>query len=157
MKRGGGSAFIARRQQHHDFDVMTKMIFNPNSEHEVAGLMAGLKANHSIHIEVSKSGNETIASVYYVKNKVGETVIKNANDVLYVKLEARGWDFQFYVGNDTDNYQNVGGIQDARIMSLQRGGGFTGSYVGMYASSNGEKSDGYVAYEWFEYSPVDIK
>lgn len=38
---------------------------------------------------------------------------------------------------------------DIRHMSTEIAGGFTGCTAGMYASSNGEKSDGYADYDSF--------
>jgi len=46
-------------------------------------------------------------------------------------------------------------VQDARILSSEIAEGFTGSYVGLYASSQGVESSAYADYDWFAYKPVE--
>ena len=41
---------------------------------------------------------------------------------------------------------------DATILGRRFAGGFTGTMVGLYASSNGQNSDNFADYDWFEYS-----
>ncbi len=37
-------------------------------------------------------------------------------------------------------------------MSSPAAGGFTGAYIGMYASANGRPSDNVADFDWFEYA-----
>jgi len=39
----------------------------------------------------------------------------------------------------------------ARYLSSETVGGFTGVYVGMYATGNGKASNAFADYDWFEY------
>lgn len=159
-KAKSGFAFIGRRQQHHNFDVKTVLSFNPKSENEVAGIFAGIKNTNHIRLEIGKKGENTIASIYHVtkkgENKTGEAIIPDINKDYFIKLEARGWDFQFYVGTSAHDLIAVGDIQDARTMSSEEAGGFTGSFVGVYASSNGKESETLASYDWFEYKKVKV-
>jgi xylan 1,4-beta-xylosidase len=40
---------------------------------------------------------------------------------------------------------------DGRILSTPVAGGFVGTYIGMYASSNGQPSQNVADFDWFEY------
>ena len=40
---------------------------------------------------------------------------------------------------------------DGRILSSDVAGGFVGTYIGLFASSNGETSDNIVDFDWFDY------
>ncbi|KJF45305.1 hypothetical protein LH29_07965 [Draconibacterium sediminis] len=152
----GHCAFIARRQQHHNFNVETEIFFHPKNETEVAGLMTGIKNTNHIRVEISKPGNETMATLYYVSPH-GEKNVARVNvptgNHYFLRLEARGWNFQFYIGTKKNKWVKLGGLQDARIMSSEIAKGFTGSYVGMYASSNGNTSDNWCRFEYFMYEP----
>ncbi|WP_372649089.1 glycoside hydrolase family 43 protein [Draconibacterium sp.] len=154
----GHCAFIARRQTHHNFNVETELIFNPESENEVAGMMAGIKNTNHIRVEISKLGDEAFASLVYVSVNGEKRVIRKriptANSKYSIHLEARGWDFQFYIGIDKGQWLKLGGVQDARIMSSEIAKGFTGSYVGMFASSNGKHSDTWCEFDYFKYEPL---
>ena len=44
---------------------------------------------------------------------------------------------------------NVG--VDGRTLSRTNAGGFVGSYIGVYVSGNGKKSDKVADVDWFEY------
>jgi xylan 1,4-beta-xylosidase len=151
----GGFGYIARRQQHHDFDVLNKIKFDPIADNEVAGIMAAIKHSHHIRLEIGKSNGATFATLYYVNNDVetmtGQVVLPDGSDEFVLKLQARDWDFQFYAGTSETNLLPVGDFQDARILSSEVAKGFTGSYVGMYASANGKESSTSAHFKWFEY------
>lgn len=153
----GNCGFIGRRQQHHDFDASLTMEFSPEAPSEVAGLMASIKNTNHIRLEISKNEGDTFATLFYVtkqgEKRVAREKIK-VNDSYTLKLEARGWDFQFYAGSDKNNLKPIGEIQNARILSSEVAKGFTGSYVGMYASNNGKDSDNTVSFESFSYKPI---
>ena len=40
---------------------------------------------------------------------------------------------------------------DGRILSVMVAGGFVGTYIGLYASSNGQTSLNVADFDWFEY------
>jgi alpha-N-arabinofuranosidase len=40
---------------------------------------------------------------------------------------------------------------DGRILSTPVAGGFTGTYIGLYASANGHTSTNTADFDWFEY------
>jgi xylan 1,4-beta-xylosidase len=44
---------------------------------------------------------------------------------------------------------------DGRILSTPFAGGFVGTYIGMYASSNGQLSANTADFDWFEYVGLD--
>jgi alpha-N-arabinofuranosidase len=41
---------------------------------------------------------------------------------------------------------------DGRTLSRSNAGGFTGTYIGLYTSSNGTTSNNYADFDWFTYS-----
>jgi xylan 1,4-beta-xylosidase len=46
---------------------------------------------------------------------------------------------------------------DGRILSTPVAGGFVGTYIGMYASSNGQASTNRAYFDWFDYLGQDEK
>ena len=46
---------------------------------------------------------------------------------------------------------------EAPALASDQGGRFTGSFVGLYASSRGKPSDNHAAFDFFEYSAVPLK
>jgi len=70
---------------------------------------------------------------------------------LYLKVEARGQDYGFYVATEPEAWRPVAERVDGRLLSTPVAGGFTGAYIGVYASSNGEPSTNVADFDWFEY------
>jgi xylan 1,4-beta-xylosidase len=68
-----------------------------------------------------------------------------------VKCEKTSFTFQYAQGNDP--YTVVEKV-DSKFLSSETIGGFTGLYVGLYATGNGKVSTAPADYDWFEYLPV---
>lgn len=158
-------SFIARRQEHHQFEASTRMSFNPESDNESAGLV--IMQSDRFHyrllmirengkqfiqlVKVGKEGNE-------YRNQLIETEIAKISfeDITVVlRVKANFFDFQFYFGKELTDMKAIGPIQDGRILSSNWAGGFTGAYIGMYASSNGKATDNSASFDWFSYTPVE--
>ena len=58
---------------------------------------------------------------------------------------------QFSYGRFEQELKNLGGLQSMSTLSFEVADGFNGSYVGMYASSNGKTSERSAGFDWFEY------
>ena len=72
-----------------------------------------------------------------------------------MKIVGRGQNFNFYYGSNPEQmYELVTGV-DASILSTDKAGGFVGTCIGMYASSNGKMSKNYSDFAWFEYRGND--
>lgn len=71
----------------------------------------------------------------------------------YFNTEALEQQFTFSYSEDGKNWIELAKNQNATIFSFAKGvGRFTGTFVGMYATSNGNKSDNSALFDWFDYS-----
>ena len=145
-------SMIVRRIQHFNYTASTKLTFNSKKSNEEAGLTAFL--DNKSHYRLNKKAGV----IELIKVEEGnETVIASApyktKDVVF-SVEANMFEFTFKYGEDENNLQQIGGVQDARVITAQSfiGTGFNGPYVGMYASSNGESSKNKAEFDWFEYN-----
>lgn len=131
-------SFISRRQQHLCFSASVDMEYRPSSETDMAGLVCyqnekyyfvlgrSVRDGKQVIVLEASSGKEdvTLAEIPYESKDV----------TLFV--EGDGGRYSFY-------YSPIGSIEkypvyedaDATILSTNRGGGFTGTMIGMYASS----------------------
>lgn len=154
----GNCGFVGRRQQHHNFDVATRFEFTTDKANEVAGLMASIKFSHQMRLELTHREGHRYAILHVVAGKPADPVAElelEGEGPVYFALQARDWDYQFLAGTSENDLRAVGGVQDARILSSEIAEGFTGSYVGLYASSQGVESSAYADYDWFAYKPVE--
>jgi alpha-N-arabinofuranosidase len=72
---------------------------------------------------------------------------------IYLKIDAQGQSYSFYATTEVEMWIPVAERVDGRILSTTVAGGFVGTYIGMYCSSNGQSSENYVDFDWFEYTP----
>jgi alpha-N-arabinofuranosidase len=153
VKQWTNPSLIARRIQHFNFDATTKLSFQADKENETAGMV--LMQNDSAHYRIEKTAGKI--NLYLMDKKKGETLVASvpytATEVI-IKAEARGLQFQFYIGETEKKLKPFGTKQDATVISQNKAGGFIGPYVGMYASSNGKPSAAKAAFDWFEYKEV---
>jgi alpha-N-arabinofuranosidase len=150
-------AFIGRRQQHMDFAAVVAMDFEPTTPDEVAGLV--LLQNDAFHFRfvctLDAEGTRivrVIKRLHGVDAVIGEAPVGAGR--LFLKASARGQAYSFYVGATPEAWTTVVAETDGRLLSTPIAGGFTGAYVGMYASSNGQPTTGYADFDWFAYWEV---
>lgn len=145
-------SFIGRRQQHIHFLAQTALEFSPKNESECAGLV--LVQNNDFHFCFVVTRREVplvrlIRRTAGVEEVLAERVI--APGRVYLRIEAHEQDYSFSVANVPDNWLSVAERVDGRILSTSVSGGFVGTYIAMYASSNGQPSVNYADFDWFEY------
>jgi xylan 1,4-beta-xylosidase len=73
---------------------------------------------------------------------------------VFLKIEAKGDVYHFYYTFEEDNWDLLTSA-DGRYLSTASAGGFVGTMLGVYATSNGKSSANSAAYEWFTYSGND--
>ncbi|OOM70183.1 Non-reducing end alpha-L-arabinofuranosidase BoGH43B precursor [Clostridium puniceum] len=160
-------SFIGRRQQHINFKASTKMEFKPQNEYETGGIALIQNDNHQFRLEASiEDGQKVIrlikcianinldfrTATFNYENIESELVHKTfSSDLVYLKVTAKGQEYNFYYGSAPDEMELLAGNIDGRILSSEVAGGFVGTYVGLFASSNGNESENVADFDWFDY------
>ncbi|WP_084464710.1 glycoside hydrolase family 43 protein [Microtetraspora fusca] len=148
VARRESPSLVARRQQHRDFAAYTALDFVPDGD-ECAGL--ALVQNEDFHILVVLTAR---GLELRVREAGAERLLARA-DVppgrVHLGVEAHGQDYRARYALAPDEWRDLGGPVDGRILSSTVAGGFTGAYIGMYASSNGRPGENSAAFDWFEY------
>jgi len=146
----GTPAFIGRRLQHIHFTATTILGFDPKNENEEAGLILLNNGQH-FDLLVKPSGNKRIL---YVKLQFGriayhstEIELEDGPVQLRIKGDGPGFTFSYSQGADFTDIEKV----DARYLSTETVGWFTGVYVGFYATGNGKKSKEVASFDYFDY------
>jgi xylan 1,4-beta-xylosidase len=161
-------SFVGRRQQHMCFAARAVLEFKSQHDHECAGLV--LLQNNEFHFRFIITGGAT-TTVRLVKRSTPEPSsrlmpISTGTDVMlaelpiegqrfFLKVEAIGQAYSFYIATEPEAWQPVAEGVDGRILSTSYAGGFVGAYIGMYASSNGQPSTNIADFDWFEYVGLD--
>ena len=149
-------SFVGRRQQHIHFRAQCAIEFTPLNEHECAGLV--LIQNNDFHFRfvITKTKGPVLRLIKRVSGKeesLAEQPVQAAK--LFLKVEAHEQAYSFYFASKPDEWQALATEVDGRILSTPVAGGFVGTYIAMYASSNGGHSTNNVDFDWFEYVGLD--
>lgn len=145
-------AFIGRRLQHMNFTANTSLIFNPENENEQAGLSLVNNGQHFDLIVKRKDDKKII----YTELHFGTVTYKSEEFVLSpgpVELRINGEKsaFTFLYSQGGGDYTQIKKV-DSRFLSTETVGGFTGVYVGFYATGKGKEAKQNAEFDYFEYT-----
>lgn len=135
----GNPSFIGKRQKHAYGTVSTKMTFDPKIQGNVAGLVAfqGENYYYLLGVTVNDDGQKEI----YVEKSEGdqkeiiasEMIGENPNNEYYLKVQARGEEYDFSYALSEDDWQSLYNGADGTVLSTVKAGGFVGTVIGMYS------------------------
>jgi xylan 1,4-beta-xylosidase len=135
------------RQMHNTFSLTTTVEYQPQSNKDLAGLVALQNENSNYVFGITKKDKDTY--IVLQRNQkvrrdaaVNSTIVASAKiDVkkpLQLQMKANGDAYEFaYSVNGTD-FINVGGAVSGDILSTDVAGGFTGCLLGLYATENND-------------------
>ncbi|MCD6334392.1 MAG: glycoside hydrolase family 43 protein [Candidatus Latescibacteria bacterium] len=149
-------AFVGRRQQHFDCEVSTLLDFNPQRDREEAGLTVRMNEQNHYEIAIARFEDERCVfvrrriaglSVVVAREKIGPGPVK-----LNIKADRHMYSFSCGIGDREPENLAQG---ETRYLSSEIAGGFTGVYLGLYATGNGKRSTTPAYFDWFDYNPLE--
>lgn len=149
-------SFVGRRQQHKDFSTHVALEFTPQVENECAGLVLVQSNDFHLRFVVTRT-SEPVIRLIRRTSAVDETLAEQPIQAgrLYLKVEAHGQRLGFYHAMEPGRWQALIENVDGRILSTPVAGGFLGTWIAMYASSNGQPSSNYADFDWLAYSGLE--
>ncbi len=132
-------AYVSRRLQHHKFECSTSLYFKPQIDGESAGLLLNKDERHQYVFVMEQVADSTLISLKKVTASGAEVLasspltLDNAN--LKLKISSNGNEFSFYYAVGDGKWKLLADKVDAYYLSTAQSFGFTGTNVGLYASS----------------------
>jgi alpha-N-arabinofuranosidase len=147
-------SLLARRQQHINFSAAAFLEFRPENESETAGLVLIQNNHYHFRLEAGLQGQQTMIRLIQCVNGLETEIAERAcsTGVFYLKVTACGQDYSFYWGSSPETFEILVENVDGRILSTDMAGGFVGTCIGLFASSNGNPSQTRADFDWFDYS-----
>jgi alpha-N-arabinofuranosidase len=145
-------AFIGRRQTAFNMVASTKISFTPTAPNEEAGLMIrGNDQNHYDLLITLLGGKRVVMLRKYLQNKTVSLRYKeiSAGDII-LKIRATDLEYSFWVQEEGKTAELIDSAS-TKNLSTEKIGGFTGAYIGMYASGNGKANTNPADFDWFDY------
>ena len=149
-------AFIARRQEHFHMRAATQLEFDAKDGGQVAGLVLRQdEANHYVLRIVGGNPRriELVTRVAGVSTVRGSESLDGGPVTLQVEAFGDRYEFAYRVG---EGALRTLGSAPTQPLSSEKTGGFTGVFVGMFATRGASLSPMPPAdFAWFDYEPMD--
>lgn len=132
---------LFQRQQHQNFTATTTMKFTPKSEKELAGITCYQSERFNYVFGITKKDKDFYILLQRTERGQSKIIASTKIDVkkpVQLQVTARGEDYRFNYSTDGVNFSNLGGTVSGDILSTNVAGGFTGSLIGLYATSANE-------------------
>lgn len=149
-------AFVGRRQQHFNAKWLTLMEFQPQHDGEEAGMTVVM--NERYHYEIARTRLEG-KNLVILRRRIGslwkiEQAVEYNDARIEIGIEADEVKYTFTF-SAPDGQQHLLGTGECAMISKEVAGGFTGVYVGLYATGNGKDNTVPAYFDWFNYE-IDI-
>jgi len=152
-------SMVARRLQHFNCTVETRMDYEPEHFMQMAGLVFYYDELDYYYLRVTRDGESGLKlgvvfskSGKYQEDRAGELDVEGW-PTYYLRAIVKEQALQFYASPDGERWQTVGGELDMGVLSDEYGGklGFTGAMIGLCAQDiNGTKK--HADFDYLSYS-----
>ena len=134
-------AALFHRQQHKSFTATATISYTPLSEKDLAGIICYQKESFNYVFGITLKDKE-----YYIlleRTQDGNSTIIASEKIdlskpVQLRVTADQDNYQFSYSTDQQTFKNVGGTVSGDILSTNLAGGFTGSLIGLYATSGND-------------------
>ena len=132
------------RQMHNSFSYTVTMDYKPESEKDMAGIVALQSERFNYVFGITKKGVDYYLLLERTQGKFrsreteSKIVASTKIDIskpIQLQVSAKGDDYQFSFSTNETNFENLGGTVSGDILSTDVAGGFTGCLLGLYATS----------------------
>ncbi|MBI9064381.1 MAG: glycoside hydrolase family 43 protein [Marinilabiliaceae bacterium] len=153
----GSVTFIGRRIQHWYFSAETELEFSAKASNEHAGICIMSRNDYHYDLYLEKRDKHNFLVLKYRMGSINhiEAEIPVKGTSIRLKIEGKKTFYEFcYAEEGSSDFQIIAAV-DSKFMSADVGGGYTGPYIGLFASGNGKDSKAYAYYNWFKYQIKD--
>ena len=151
-------SFVGIRQRHLQFEATTRMSFAPAKAGEEAGLVVMQNDRSAFVMTLTQGESGSELRLYHAPRHDGSYLARQsvAGDGGYLKVTGDYLSYSFSYSPDGEEWTALWDDADGRRLSPAVIGGFnyTGVYIGLYASSNGQPTDNHADFDWFRYRPT---
>jgi xylan 1,4-beta-xylosidase len=149
------TAFVGRRQTEWKTISQTSLEFLPSAENEEAGLTIYMDPKY--HYEIFKT-RRAGQNVIVLRKSVGDMKeesqsIPLGSGGLQLKIESDAEQYRFYYSEHDGEWKLLGSGME-RLIASEVANVWTGAYLGMYSTGNGQKCTSPADFDWFDYQAI---
>lgn len=132
--------FVARRQQHINFETTSSMVLEAKEPGDKGGMTVFMDGgfHYDLYLEKTTGGYEIkleywLGSIHHV-----QPVVATSQNHVDFKITGSTYPYNFYYSLDGGKtYQHMG-VAETRFLSSETAGGFTGIMLGLFATGKGK-------------------
>ena len=149
----GRAVLMGIRQQESDFEYSARMAFSPNRDNVEAGVSLFQKDNNYLNFTVVRRGEANVLQLVLAESgleprTVEQRVLEDYDGDIVFRVVSRESRYRYEYSLDRGNsFAGFAETDAARLLSR----GYTGAYLGVYSSGNGEDSGDYADFDWVRY------
>lgn len=141
--------FLGRRQDQISFQSTTLLNFAPSNANEEAGFTALM--NERYHLDLVKTKGKLVLRYRLGEIRHIEKEVSVSAKTVYLRIESTPEFYSFSYSLDGKDFKALGKV-NTNLISTETAGGFTGVFLGLFASGNGKASQTPAEFEWFDYA-----
>ena len=149
----GRCSLMGIRQKESDFEYAVSMRFQPQQEGEEAGISVFQQDDNYVMYTLSKEEGSTVLKLVVNERK------KDAQLVKKIALTNYQGEIQMKVISKADAYHYLFSLDNGKTFELLAetdsnlvlSHGYTGAYLGVYATSNGQPTQAFADFDWIQY------
>ena len=132
------------RQMHNTFSYAATLDYKPESEKDLAGIVALQSENANYVFGITKKGEDYVLVLQRnfkqrfrreMDSKVIASTKIDISKPVRLQVSAKGDKYEFAYAVDGADFETLGGTVSGDILSTDVAGGFTGCLLGLYATS----------------------
>ena len=141
------------RQKESDFRYETKMNFIPKQVGEEAGVSIFQQDDNYIMFTIHKTESGSHLKLYVKEQKlpievISDELLSDYKGEIVFRITANQEAYRYYYSlDDGDSFKLFSSTSTDLVLCF----GYTGAYVGLYATSNGTTSDRFADFDWMHY------
>ncbi|MGC9341209.1 MAG: family 43 glycosylhydrolase, partial [Bacteroidales bacterium] len=141
IKAVAPTSTLFHRQMHRNFTASISLEYQPESEKDLAGIVCYQNERFNYVFGITKRGEDNFLLLERTEKGESEILasirIDDGNPI-HLLITAEGDNYRFNFSTDGENFMNLGGTVSGDILSTNVAGGFTGSLIGLYATSGND-------------------
>jgi alpha-N-arabinofuranosidase len=141
IKTNRPTSTLFLRQQHAYFEAVTTLKYKPESSSGLAGLVCYQNEGYNYVFGITKKGTDYYVVLQRTEKGISKLIASEKitlGESVSLKVNAAGDAYTFSYSIKKGDFKVLGGTVSGDILSTDMAGGFTGSLIGLYATSGND-------------------
>lgn len=150
-------SFVGQRLIYRNGEASTRLLFKPKNNNEEAGLLLYKSEKAFVKFVIRKNGKQQRLQIISQKDSIETTEFSKefkSSTPIELRITQKENKFTFSYKIDNQQWIEAHTNLDGSIFSVEKVGGFMGTFVGIFAGTDSSKNNNYALFDWFDYKEI---